>query len=239
MTVSNRIFASIKVEYQGQHLFTYASLIYRELKKLDYSGRQFWYSAIRHASSLIKELKKMNQKKESYPVTISPKSHLVYDFEVAGFSHVKVEIKYESSTVRLHNIESDLSEFFKKEIHYKVKQMLESQGFVSVNVKATNETVYAMQSIRPKNTKLKTFEAKIQGGGSLETISHECWETGFVYHQLYSNLPHTVFNALKPFLSYHREQIEEEGNWRGWYFMDDNKDKIEDILSKFNYTLNK
>jgi hypothetical protein len=68
------------------------------------------------------------------------------------------------------------------------------------------------------------------------TTIHRCWETGLVYRQLTSRLAENVFKAIKPFLQYHAEEIEEEGDWKGWYITDFNSCKSK--LASFNLTLN-
>jgi len=51
----------------------------------------------------------------------------------------------------------------------------------------------------------------------VEFITHKCWETGLIYHQLSGHYPTELFAKMKPFLSYHSEELEEEGDWKGWY----------------------
>lgn len=46
--------------------------------------------------------------------------------------------------------------------------------------------------------------------------SHYCWETGITWYQLIGRYPTEVFSAIRPYLMYHAEQYEEEGNWKGW-----------------------
>lgn len=44
-----------------------------------------------------------------------------------------------------------------------------------------------------------------------------CWETGITWYQMVGErVPDEVFKAMRPLLTYHAEQVEEEGNWRGW-----------------------
>lgn len=50
--------------------------------------------------------------------------------------------------------------------------------------------------------------------------THECWETGINYYVLARQYSKDLFDLMKPLLTYHSEEIEEEGNWKGWYFTD-------------------
>jgi hypothetical protein len=69
---------------------------------------------------------------------------------------------------------------------------------------------------------------------------HNCWETGINWFQLFTHLgnyPRDVFAAMKPFLTYHSEQEEEEGNWKGWCTTHNLID-IETALNKIGWKIN-
>lgn len=71
-------------------------------------------------------------------------------------------------------------------------------------------------------------------------IPHECWETGLIWYQLSNagRYPRDVFEAIKPYLHFHSEQEEEEGNWKGWCFYGSDKLKaIEESLAKVGWSL--
>lgn len=63
---------------------------------------------------------------------------------------------------------------------------------------------------------------------------HHCWETGLYYYELRGKYPTEVFATMKPELSYHSEEFEEEGNWKGWYTH--NLEKIEEKLKPISWT---
>lgn len=46
--------------------------------------------------------------------------------------------------------------------------------------------------------------------------THPCWETGIVWYELRGRYPEHVFNAMRSILTYHSQQEEEEGDWKGW-----------------------
>ncbi len=46
---------------------------------------------------------------------------------------------------------------------------------------------------------------------------YDCWETGLRFYCLKTRVPREIFNMLE--LEYHSEEIEEEGDWKGWYFV--------------------
>lgn len=69
--------------------------------------------------------------------------------------------------------------------------------------------------------------------------THDCWETGIRWFQLLTikgNYPAEVFNAMRPYLTYHSEQEEEEGEWKGWATTHNTID-IENALAKIGWTV--
>lgn len=68
---------------------------------------------------------------------------------------------------------------------------------------------------------------------------HSCWETGLMWYQLAllfgARYPENVFNVMKPFLKYHSEQEEEEGDWKGWATT--NLKPIQEGLEKIGWTI--
>jgi hypothetical protein len=70
-------------------------------------------------------------------------------------------------------------------------------------------------------------------------IRHDCWETGIPWFQLstYSGrYPTHVFAAMKPYLRYHSEQEEEEGDWKGWATTH-NLNDVQEALQKIGWSI--
>jgi len=63
---------------------------------------------------------------------------------------------------------------------------------------------------------------------------HNCWETGIDHYELRVRVPENIFKALG--LTYHDEEIEEEGDWKGWYTTD--RDATRAKLESLNWTSN-
>jgi len=80
---------------------------------------------------------------------------------------------------------------------------------------------------------MKETEAKKE----VNFTRHDCWETGFEFYQLAGRYPAEVFAAMKPELQYHSEEIEEEGNWKGWYTHD--TDAVNALLNKIGWSIKK
>jgi len=66
---------------------------------------------------------------------------------------------------------------------------------------------------------------------------HNCWETGIDWYQLIGRYPENVFAVMRPFLVYHSEEVEEEGNWKGWATTHNTLDS-EEALLKIGWTIN-
>lgn len=67
--------------------------------------------------------------------------------------------------------------------------------------------------------------------------TYNCWETGFDYCKIRYRYPKNVFDVMRSELEYHSEEIEEEGDWKGWYFLKHNKDKLKQKLQTINWNL--
>lgn len=69
---------------------------------------------------------------------------------------------------------------------------------------------------------------------TVEFQVHHCWETGLNYYQLSGRYPAEVFAIIKPVLQYHDEQMEEEGEWKGWFTF--NIDAVNSRLQKIGWS---
>lgn len=63
---------------------------------------------------------------------------------------------------------------------------------------------------------------------------HHCWELGLNYQQLLGKYPTEVWNLIKPLLAYHSEELEEEGDWIGWYTT--NLEEVNNVLQKIGWS---
>jgi hypothetical protein len=79
-------------------------------------------------------------------------------------------------------------------------------------------------------------ESPIIQDNVVHATTHYCWETGLNYEQLITRLPENVFKAIRPYIQYHAEEIEEEGDWKGWFITD--KDELKRVLASYNFILN-
>lgn len=79
-------------------------------------------------------------------------------------------------------------------------------------------------------------QEKIAAEKKVSFQSHLCWETGITWYQLIGRYPEDVFNKMRPFLAYHNEQEEEEGDWKGWATTHHTLD-IEEALKSIGWTI--
>lgn len=70
--------------------------------------------------------------------------------------------------------------------------------------------------------------AEVEKEKEVVFVPQICWETGLIYYALFGRYPEEVFKQMG--LQFHKEQIEEEGEWKGWYTMN---------LTAVNFELNK
>ena len=68
----------------------------------------------------------------------------------------------------------------------------------------TNNTTFA-----------KVTELEVEAKKEVAFVPHTCRETGLIYYALCGKYHANVFMQMN--LQYHNEQLEEEGDWKGWY----------------------
>ena len=57
--------------------------------------------------------------------------------------------------------------------------------------------------------------------------SFHCWETGKSYFMLMNEVPSRIFKKLN--LEFHGEEIEEEGDWKGWVLTNESQKAIKEL----------
>lgn len=125
------------------------------------------------------------------------------------------------------------------------KRILEEKGWINDEIIKDDETdirslIYTQYEIALIRYDKEVGGVKVIREQVVRFIRKNDWETGFDYLTLAYKYPEDIFNVMKPFLQFHSEEIEEEGDWKGWYVIRNSPDfdKLKNSLETIGWTIN-
>lgn len=117
-----------------------------------------------------------------------------------------------------------------------VKKLTKDEDNDIRNVIGTKYESYLLKIGKNENGPTITLDGdEVNPTKEINFETHDCWETGLVYKRLINRVPTEIFKQLD--LWYHAEEIEEEGDWKGWCAGNDTMAAIEN-LKKQGWTSN-